>query len=212
MTYSIPVYAQDGKKLSSRTLDKAVFNDEVVNPSLINEYVRLQRNNARIAIANTKTRGEVNGSGKKLFKQKGMGAGRVGDKKSPLRKKGGIVFGPTSERNFSIKMNKKAKRKAIAGLITLKVKGDAVLGLDALQYKEIKTKKALETIQKLQLENKKTLVVLPAVDEVVMKSLRNIPKVRYVLVENMNPYDLASYNKLVFVGSSLETLTKNLAV
>lgn len=212
MIYSIPVYSQDGKKVTSWNLDENVFNDDVVNTSLISEYVRLQRNNGRIAIANTKNRADVAGSGKKMYKQKWMGTGRAGEKRSPLRRKWGVAFGPTSERNFTIKMNKKAKKRALAGLITLKAKSDSLVGIEALKYKDIKTKDAVQTLDNLQLKNEKMLLVLPTLEVQITKSFRNIPRVKYVLVENVSPYDVASHKKIVFVATALEMLTKSLAL
>ena len=122
MVYAVDVYDKNGKLTSKFDLNPELFSDEIVNPSLIHEYLLLQQANARNVIASTKTRAEVAGSGRKLYKQKGTGNARVGDKNSPIRRHGGVAFGPTAERNFEKTMTKKAKKLALNGLLTLKVK------------------------------------------------------------------------------------------
>ena len=122
MVYAVDVYDKNGKLTSKFDLDPELFSDEIVNPSLIHEYLLLQQANARNVIASTKTRAEVAGSGRKLYKQKGTGNARVGDKNSPIRRHGGVAFGPTAERNFEKTMTKKARKLALNGLLTLKVK------------------------------------------------------------------------------------------
>lgn len=122
MVYAVDVYDKNGKLTSKVDLNPELFSDEIVNPSLIHEYLLLQQANARNVIASTKTRAEVAGSGRKLYKQKGTGNARVGDKNSPIRRHGGVAFGPTAERNFEKTMTKKARKLALNGLLTLKVK------------------------------------------------------------------------------------------
>lgn len=122
MVYAVDVYDKNGKLTSKFDLNPELFSDEIVNPSLIHEYLLLQQANARNVIASTKTRAEVAGSGRKLYKQKGTGNARVGDKNSPIRRHGGVAFGPTAERYFEKTMTKKARKLALNGLLTLKVK------------------------------------------------------------------------------------------
>lgn len=122
MVYAVGVYDKNGKLASKVDLNPELFSDEIVNPSLIHEYLLLQQANTRNVIASTKTRAEVAGSGRKLYKQKGTGNARVGDKNSPIRRHGGVAFGPTAERNFEKTMTKKARKLALNGLLTLKVK------------------------------------------------------------------------------------------
>lgn len=122
MVYAVDVYDKNGKLTSKFDLNPELFSDEIVNPSLIHEYLLLQQANARNVIASTKTRAEVAGSGRKLYKQKGTGNARVGDKNSPIRRHGGVAFGPTAERDFEKTMTKKARKLALNGLLTLKVK------------------------------------------------------------------------------------------
>ena len=210
MTYSVTIFNKDGKKVGSVEMDSSVFNDEKINDNLIHEAVVAQHANKRVAIAHTKTRGEIRGSGKKLYRQKGTGSWRVGDKKSPLRKKWWVVFGPRSNRNFSKKMNKKMQKSAVAGIMTMKVKADRIMWLDMFDYKEIKTANAVKTLVNLSLENTKTLVVIPEQTDILRKSFSNLPKVKVILAWYLNPADLMAYEKVLLLDSSLEYITKNL--
>ena len=110
MVYSVDVYDKTGKVTSKFELNPEVFSDEKINTSLIHEYLLLQEANERNAIASTKTRGEVSGSGRKLYKQKGTGNARVGDRNSPIRRHGWVAFGPTSERVYEKAMTKKLEK------------------------------------------------------------------------------------------------------
>ena len=123
------------------------------------QFVRLQQANSRVAIASTKNRGEVNGSGKKLYKQKGNGAGRVGDKKSPLRKKGGIARGPRSNRNFSLSMPKKMRKASLRSALSFKASQEGLVALDSFDVSKISTKSALTTLKNIQLDRSVSVVV-----------------------------------------------------
>ena len=159
MVYSVDVYDKNGKVASKFDFNGDVFADEKVNQSLIHEYLLLQTANARNVIASTKTRAEVSGSGRKLYKQKGTGNSRVGDKNSPIRRHGGVAFGPTSERNFEKTMTKKARKLALNGLLTLKLKDNAVSGLD-LDSMAPSTKSAISLLSTMGQSGKKVLLVL----------------------------------------------------
>jgi len=205
MAYTVNIYDQAGKVSSTITLDDAIFGHDSVSPSLIHEYYLLQTANARIVRSHTKTRWEVSGSGKKLYKQKGTGSARVGDKRSPIRIKGGIVFGPRKERNFSKDMPKKAKKLALYGLLSLRAKDSEILWFNA-DFKEPKTKLAVDLITNIWLKDNKLLIVLEASDEAMKKSFRNIDRVKYIQLEYLNPYDILNCDKLLFTESALKTL------
>lgn len=212
MAYTIDVFNQTGKKVDTLSVNKDLFNDDVVNTTAIAEFVRLQNANARVATAMTKTRWMVRGSGKKLYRQKGTGSGRVGDKKSPLRKKGWVVFWPSTARNFILNLPKKVRRKAIAGLMSIKMKNESVLGLDKFSFKELKTKNAVSVIDKLKLVDERVLVVVPEKDMTIAKSFNNIPRTKVLLASYMNPRDLLNHTKVVLVANAMEVLEKNLSI
>ena len=203
MVYAVDVYDKNGKVASKFDLKPELFSDEIVNPSLIHEYLLLQQANARNVIASTKTRAEVAGSGRKLYKQKGTGNARVGDKNSPIRRHGGVAFGPSSERNFEKTMTKKARKLALNGLLTLKVKEGIVSGLD-LDTMEANTKGAIDLLAKMGNQNKKVLFVLDKKEDGIVKSFRNIEGLKYLLVDYLNPYDLINAEAIVFLKPALE--------
>jgi 50S ribosomal protein L4 len=203
MVYAVDVYDKNGKVASKFDLKPELFSDEIVNPSLIHEYLLLQQANARNVIASTKTRAEVAGSGRKLYKQKGTGNARVGDKNSPIRRHGGVAFGPSSERNFEKTMTKKARKLALNGLLTLKVKEGIVSGLD-LDTMESNTKGAIDLLAKMGNQNKKVLFVLDKKEDGIVKSFRNIEGLKYLLVDYLNPYDLINAEAIVFLKPALE--------
>ncbi len=206
MVYSVDIYDKKGKVVSTVDLNEDVFVDTNINESLIHEYVLLQSSNARNNIACTKGRWEIAGSGKKLYKQKGTGNARSWDRNSPVRKGGGIAFGPRGERNFEKAMNKKARRSALMGMITLKVKDSDVLGLKSFDLAEPKTKDLIDVIKNIGLEWKKTLFVLDAKNENIEKSLRNIVNVKYITIGYLNPLDIMAANKVVFFETALEKI------
>ena len=207
MGYSVDVYNTEGKVVSKVGLNANLFADEKINKTLIQEYLLLQQANGRVAIADTKDRSEVSGSGKKLYRQKGTGNGRAWDKNSPLRRHGWIAFGPTSARNFEKMMTKKARKVAMNGIITMKAQESAICGL-SLDKMEPKTKEAASIIERIGLSNQKVLLVLDVKNEWIEKSFRNIAKVKYILVDYLNPRDVLNADKVVFLEKALDKLNQ----
>ena len=207
MGYSVDVYNTEGKVISKVQLNDDIFSDEKVNKTLIQEYLLLQQANARVAIADTKDRSEVSGSGKKLYRQKWTWNGRTGDKNSPLRRHGGIAFWPTSSRNFEKMMTKKARKNAMNWIITMKAQESALCWL-ALTDMEPKTKSAVSIIEKMWLAGQKILLVLDSKNAWIEKSFRNIAKVKYIQVDYLNPRDVLHADKVVFLEKALEKLNQ----
>lgn len=206
MAYSVDIYDKKGKVVSQIELNDAIFSDGIVNESLIHEYYLLQASNARHPIACVKGRGEISGSGRKLYKQKGTGNARSGGKDSPVRRGGGVAFWPRGENNFEKGMNKKARKIALAGIITLKAKENNIIGLKDLSFDVPKTKEAVDLLKNIGIQDKKILVVLSKKDENLTKSLRNISDVKYITVDYLNPFDVMGANKVVFLESALQTI------
>lgn len=203
MVYSVDVYDKSGKVVSKFDFNEEIFSADKVNQSLIHEYLLLQTANARNVIASTKTRAEVSGSGRKLYKQKGTGNARVGDKNSPIRRHGGVSFGPTTDRNFEKAMTKKARKLALNGLLTMKLEQNIVSGLD-LDSMEPSTKTAIALLEKMGKAGKKVLLVLDKKEDGVVKSFRNIEGLKYILVDYLNPFDLMNADAVVFMKPALE--------
>ena len=208
MVYAVDVYDKTWKVTSKFELNPEVFSDEKINTSLIHEYLLLQEANERNAVASTKTRGEVSGSGRKLYKQKGTGNARVGDRNSPIRRHGWVAFGPTSERVYEKAMTKKARKVALNGLITMKVKDGIVCGLDVDTMKP-STKDAIALLSKMWKNEKKVLLVLDKKEEWIVKSFRNIEGLKYLLVDYLNPRDLMNADAVVFLKPALEFVNQN---
>lgn len=199
----IDVYNIEGKKVSDLELNDEIFgiepNEKVVHSVLVNYLA-----NQRQGTANTKTRSEVSGGGRKPWKQKGTGRARQGSIRAPQWFKGGIALGP-KPRDYSYTVNKKEKRLAIKSVLSSKVLENNLVVVDELSLKEIKTKDMVKTLDNLKVEGK-ALIVLPEKDENVQKSARNIKGIKTSLVNTINVYDLLKYNKLILTVNSVKSL------
>src|SRR3989337_20604 len=164
------VYNQNGEKIGQQKLAATVVDAKIV-PHLIHEAVVSMRSNARRSTAHTKTRGEVRGGGKKPWKQKGTGRARHGSIRSPLWRGGGVTFGPTSDRNFFRKVNRKTKRMGLLTVLTEKAAEGKVIVLEDLgvsgKTKELDQK--LSTLRGLA-GGSKLLLVIPAKDEGALRA------------------------------------------
>lgn len=206
MSYSIVIHDAKGKVVETKQLNENIFADENINDGLIHEFYVLQQANARLPYAHTKTRAEVAGSGRKLYKQKGTGNARVGEARSPIRRHGWVAFGPRNTTIFSKDMPKKMKKLALAGVLTIKAKNDQIVGLVDNALGAIKTKEAIVMLQNIGLANKKTLIVLPEKDANLERSMRNVPAVKTILASYLNPVDLLHYEKVLVLDGSLEKI------
>ncbi len=199
----IDVYNVEGKKVSDIELADSVFgikpNEKIVHSVLVNYLA-----NQRQGTANTKTRAEVSGGGRKPWRQKGTGRARQGSIRAPQWFKGGIALGP-KPRDYSYTLNKKEKRLAIRSVLSSKVLENNLIVVDSLPFKEIKTKNMVSALSNLKVEGK-TLIVLPEKNENVQKSARNIEGVKTSLVNTINVYDLLKYNKLVLTVDAVKSL------
>lgn len=198
----------DGKKVGDTELPKEIFGVEV-NPGVVQKAVRIFLSNQRNPIAHTKTRSERRGGGAKPWKQKGTGRARAGSRRSPIWKKGGVTFGPRNERNFSLKMNKKEKRKALFMAMSDIASEKGVKVLDALEIKKPQTKEMAGAMEKLKISDKKTLVIIPENNKNISLSFRNIPKTTTKTVESLNIYDVVNAEVCVLPADSLEALKKH---
>lgn len=210
MAYKIPVVDMSGWKIKDIPLSKDIFDDSLVNESLIHEYIIMYLANKRQSSAHTKTRGEVKRSWKKLYNQKWWGRARVGDAGSPIRRSGGVAMWPRKERNWNKNMPQKMKNKALSGALTLKVKAKGVHMLDKYTGKDIKTQEAYTVLSNLWLNTTKTLLVLPKHNEIIEKSFRNIMNIAYTTASMLNAYDVMSYKKVLFLEDALEILENRL--
>ena len=199
----IDVYNVEGKKVSDIELNEEIFgiepNEKVVHRVLVNYMA-----NQRQGTANTKTRAEVSGGGRKPWRQKGTGRARQGSIRAPQWFKGGIALGP-KPRDYRYTINRKEKRLAVVSVLSSKVLENNLVVVDSLPFKEIKTKNMVKALENLKVEGK-TLIVLPEKNENVQKSARNIEGVKTSLVNTINVYDLLKYNKLVLTVDAVKSL------
>lgn len=184
----VKIYNEEGNIVGEEKLNPGIFG---VAPSsaLIHQAVVAHEANARQVLAHTKERGEVRGGGKKPWRQKGTGRARHGSTRSPIWVGGGITFGPTSDRNYKEKINKKMKRKALLMTLSDKTSENRLLVLDKLTMTEYKTKRLSAMFKKLPVVGT-LLFVLPETDKVVAKSALNLPKVATTTVTSMNLLDV----------------------
>lgn len=177
---NVAVYSKTGEKIKELALPE-IFNIKF-QPKNITQYFNYLRAIRRSPIANTKNRGEVSGGGRKPWKQKGTGNARVGSTRSPLWIGGGVTFGPTNERNFDQRINRREKRQAILSLIAEIAKNKKVMICD-LEITEPKTKQAAEALSKLDLAGK-IAIIIPENKENTWLAMRNIAGVK-VMSPNM---------------------------
>jgi large subunit ribosomal protein L4 len=204
-------YDLSGKEVGVVQLDDATLQ-VTAHPQSVKDYLVAIRKNARQWSASTKTRAEINRTGRKPHPQKGQGRSRQGDLAAPQYKGGGIVFGPKPKFDMHVRINKKERRAAIRSLIVQKIKENRVHVLHKAAMQEPKTKVMAGFFDQLNVASKRVLVLgeskatsqemgNPHVN--LVKSVRNIPKKEYSLLPQMNGYSLALAHDLVVLESAL---------
>ena len=183
-----------GKKVGEIALSDKVFGREV-NEAVLHTAVRAYLMNQRQGTQSTLTRSEVSGGGKKPWKQKGTGHARQGSTRSPQWTHGGIALGP-KPRCYRVNLNKGLKRAAMFSALSSKVAGNEMVVVDAITATEYKTKAMVEMLTAVGAA-KKTLVVLPEVNDCVVKSLANIEGVKSTQWNTINVYDILNCDTLV---------------
>ena len=204
----ISVYNQKAEVVGEIELNDKIY---AVKPTLhlLAEAVRIQASNARKGLANTKTRGEVSGGGKKPWKQKGTGRARVGSTRSPIWRHGGITFGPTSDRNWSLKINKKAKTKALFMSLSDKVTDGKLIIVDGMDIENAKTKNFVQIMTSFEGKlGKKQLLVMPKKQDSIVRASRNIPHLTSTLATSLNVTDILKADTMVILKESLAVIEK----
>jgi len=207
---SVKVYNQEGKVTGELELSAKHFG---VKPdqALVHTVVVAQQANARRPIAHTKNRGEVAGGGKKPWRQKGTGRARQGSIRAPQWKGGGVVFGPRNNRNFSLKVNRKVRQKALFMALSDKVGSGRFLVLEAFRPESIKTRHAAALLKALPVV-RRALIVVPKSDPEFLRMVRNLPNAMLVTVNSLNVVDILKHQTLVFLKDAVpafETLYRN---
>lgn len=193
------VYNQAGEKVTEIDLNAKIFGVEKIDANLIHEAVRAQRSNARSSIAHTKYRGEVAGSGKKPWKQKGTGRARAGSVRSPLWKGGGITFGPRNVRNWSLKINKTSFRKALFTALTDKLNESKLVVVDNFESIS-KTKELAKRLTDLSAKaglGKKLLIVVAKPTSYLAHAANNLPNSKVISANQLNVIDILNYDVVI---------------
>ena len=196
----VDIINSTGKKVSEIDLNDEIYNVPVKS-SVLHEVVTMQLAGRRAGTAAVKHRSDVQGSQRKLFRQKGTGRARRGNIKSPLLRGGGVVFGP-DPKSWAYKVPKKVRRMALKMALSSKLKDDAILVLDNLELDEIKTRKLLDITNGLKMDN--VLIVVDKADEKLELSSRNIPHIKVLRCEGLNVYDILKYKNLVLLEDSVK--------
>ena len=204
----VSVYNTEGKETSkSVSLSKDIFGIEPNEHAIyldVKHYLAAQRQGTH----KSKERGEITGSRRKIRKQKGSGAARVGDIKNPLFRGGGRVFGPRP-RNYEFKLNKKVKTLARKSVLSQMAKDKNIIILEDFSMENPSTKGFTNILSNLDQENNKTLLILADSNKNIFLSSRNLKKSKVVSASSLTTYDLMNANKLMFVESSIKEIEKN---
>ncbi|QOR34579.1 50S ribosomal protein L4 [Clostridium sp. 'deep sea'] len=198
---AVALYNTKGDQIGNVDLTEAVFGAEV-NQSLMHQAVVMYLAAQRRGTASVKTRGEVRGGGRKPWRQKGTGRARIGTIRAPHWTGGGTVFGPTP-RDYTKKMNKKARRQAIRSALSAKVAAGELIVVDELQFDKPKTKEMVGVLQNIK-AGKKVLVVTPIGHENVVLSARNIPSVYTAAASMVNVYQVLNCDSLVMTKEAVQ--------
>ena len=197
---NVQVVDMQGKKVSSVDLADSIFGIEpnaAVMHMMVVSYLAAQRQGTQSAL----TRAEVSGGGRKPWRQKGTGRARQGSTRAPQWYHGGIVFAP-KPRDYRFSVNKKVRRLAMKSAFSSKAAADEIIVIDSIALDEIKTAKIAAMLSAVGSE-RKALIVLPSVDEKVIKSARNIEGVKTAQVNELNVYDILNADKLIIAKDAL---------
>ena len=197
------VYNMAGKQVGEIELPEAVFGIEP-NAAVVHDAVKNHLANKRQGTQSALTRAEVSGGGRKPWRQKGTGRARQGSTRAPQWTHGGIVFAP-KPRDYSYVLNKKVKRLALKSVLSAKAAEGKLVVIDAIKMDAIKTADFRKFLDAVQVAGK-AVVVTPAIDEIVVKSARNIPGVLSTPATNLNVYDIINAQYLVVDQAALATI------
>jgi large subunit ribosomal protein L4 len=212
----INLYNLKGKSTSRVSLPKTVF-EEKDNPQLLAQAVRVYLSNQRKAQAKTKTRGEVSGSRIKIWRQKGTGRARHGDRYAPIFVGGGKAHGPSGEANYKKKLPKKMKSKALAVALSIKAKEKEIRIITGLEKIEGKTKEVADFLKQLAKREKidkkrpRFLLVVAEKMEKVFQAGRNIPNLEISLAQNVHPYQVLNNDLLLLDKKAVKKLEERVS-
>lgn len=205
---SVSVYGLDGKVAGKVSLAQEIFG-ETVNKKLLTQAIRIYQANKRQGNASTKTRGEVDGSTRKIYRQKGTGKARHGSLRAPIFVKGGIVHGPKS-RDFSLDFPKKMRRKALFSALSSKLQDGELKVLTGFEKIKPKTKEFAQVLKNLAFEEGKRNMLFVAPDNFdnAKRAARNVEGIKNTSAQRLNVLDVLSSKHLLFTKESVMDLEK----
>lgn len=203
----VKVYNLQGKETGEMNLSDAVFGVKI-KPEVVHGVFTAQTNNQREPWADTKSKGEVSGGGKKPWPQKGTGRARHGSIRSPIWKGGGVTFGPLSIRNYKEKINKKTKRLALKMCLSDRANSNAIVVVEDFKFAEPKTKLFTEFLKVLSVKAKKYLVLTPGKDALVLRMTGNLKSIKTVRAEDLSVMDLLSKSVVLTSKAGVETIER----
>lgn len=210
------IYNQKGEETGKIKLSDAIFGLPW-NDDLVHQVIVSMQANKRVVVAHAKGRGEVSGGGKKPWRQKGTGRARHGSTRSPIWVGGGVTHGPTKEKVYSKKINKKMKKKAFYTILSQKLKDNEILFLDKIELNQPKTKQANEILKSISKisgfeklagkKKNKAILAIPQKDALLTRGFKNIPGMQTAEARNLNPLDILTYKYLI-ISTPKEALDK----
>jgi len=206
----VDIYKMDGSMIGKQELPDTLFGVPV-SADLVHEAIVTQEANARVLRATTKGRGEVRGGGRKPWKQKGTGRARHGSRRSPIWSGGGVTFGPSLLRNFTQKINKKAKRKALAMMLSDKVADGRFIAVETFEIPEAKTSLVAAMRKALPGSDGSALLVTVKDDTAIIRGAQNLPKTETIGATSLNVRDLAKYQYIIASKSAIESMIAHYA-
>lgn len=201
---TVKVVDQNKNETGQATLSPEVFEVEP-RPEILNLVVRSQMAANRSGTHHTKTRGEVSGGGNKPWKQKGTGRARAGSNRSPIWRGGAIIFGPVP-RDYGFKVNKKIRALAMKMALSSKLMDNDLIVVDKITLPEAKTKFFASVVKNLDLE--KALIIIPGLDETLMRSARNIPGIALASPDQLNVLEILDYKQLVILEDAIKPIER----
>lgn len=209
----LDLFSQAGKKLSTGVEGADSVFATKVNRNLLAQYVHVYLSNQRAAIASTLDRGEVRGGGRKPWRQKGTGNARAGSSRSPIWRKGGITFGPRSNKNWKITLNKKMRQAAMRSAFSMVTEKGGIRFVDSLTFAAPQmTQKAKQFIADMKLDDKKVLIITSVVQNEVRQAFSNLPRTNVIQIGELSAYDLINAQEVIVVQDAAtyinETWTK----
>lgn len=217
----VDLYNQNAEVVGETELPDKIFGLKM-KPNLVHQVLTAQLANSRQILAHTKGRGEVRGGGRKPWRQKGTGRARHASIRSPIWKGGGVTFGPTKERNFKKKINKKVRRQALFMTLSSKVRDKEFLALDDLKLSAVKTKEALKILTTLagkldgyrlsKKDRDSILIIIPGPEKNIQKAVRNLPFAEVASAQNLNPKGILDKKYLILLKDALPVIERTYGV